>query len=127
MKILLLTHGQLAEGLLHSVTMLIGTLSDVDFISFSESMGIEALTEDVREYLNNNNDESILIMTDIMGGTPFNVASMESYENERIAVFYGINLPLFVEAYMNKDMMTFEELVNYLDGIKNETIGKSNL
>ena len=105
MKFLLITHGNLAEGLLHSAKMLIGELKEVDFISFKETMGNEDLELLITNYINDNQSKELLIFTDILGGTPFNLSTLAAFEKNNIAILYGINLPTFIECYMNKDIL----------------------
>ncbi len=82
MKFLLITHGNLAEGLLHSAKMLIGELKEVDFISFKETMGNEDLELLITNYINDNQSKELLIFTDILGGTPFNLSTLAAFEKK---------------------------------------------
>lgn len=62
MNFLLITHGKLAEGLLDSAKMLIGKLNNVDYISFDEEMGIDELELSIRNYVQENKSDEILIL-----------------------------------------------------------------
>ena len=125
-SVLVTTHGDLAAGLLHSAKMLVGEFENVHYISFEEEMGIEQLEEKIEEKLNCvNENNQWLILCDIMGGSPFNVASKFSYENSNISVFYGVNLPLLIEGIMNRENKNLKEVVEYLEGINKTTIGLS--
>lgn len=127
MKFLLITHGKLAEGLLDSAKMLIGELNNVDYISFDEKMGIDELELSIKRYINENSLTEILIFTDILGGTPFNIATLTSSEYDNIAIIYGLNLPLFIECYMNKDSYNLKDIKNFISTNAIQTLGISDL
>lgn len=127
MKFLLITHGNLAEGLLHSAKMLIGELKEVDFISFKETMGNEDLELLITNYINDNQSKELLIFTDILGGTPFNLSTLAAFEKNNIAILYGINLPTFIECYMNKDILTLDKMKKHILVNASQTIGISDL
>ncbi|MGY3778771.1 PTS sugar transporter subunit IIA [Isobaculum melis] len=125
-KILIITHAQLGKSFVESAKMLGSNLEDVSSISFDETMGIEQLEEQINDYLEKNH-EDILIFTDIIGGSPFNVASLLTHEKENVAVFYGVNLPIFIETLSQKNTLTFEALVDSLNDNKNLSLGFGNL
>lgn len=124
MRILLVTHGKLGMGLLDTAQMLIGTLSDVDFIEFEKNMGLEELEEKLKNYFETTKTSKILVLVDILGGTPFNSVSMFSFNNDNIRVVYGINLPTFIECYNLKEDDTFDGLKDIME---ETTIGISEI
>ena len=126
-KILLLSHGSLAEGLYSSAEMLMGSFEDVSVISLQKEMGVDELKEEIEEYVEKNKENKIIVFCDIIGGTPFNTISLFSHENKSITVFYGMNLPLLLEAISLKDTTGYEEMIKFLADIKNESIGKSDI
>lgn len=126
--ILVTTHGKLAEGLLHSANMLIGEQEGVEFVSFYEEMGMEDLQEIYQQKLKHTSaQEPCLIFCDIMGGTPFNIVSRFSFQNENIAVIYGVNLPILVEALLGREGKDFKEYIEELRESCKESIGVSEL
>ena len=63
-----------------------------------------------------NNCEGIIIFTDLMGGTPFNVAAQLGRGNDRIRVLGGTNLPMLVEIVMSRKFM------DDLDGLADSVV-----
>lgn len=124
MKILIVTHGKLGLGLLDTAQMLIGTLTDVDYIEFEKNMGLEELENKLKYYFELNKNNKIFVLVDILGGTPFNAVSMFSYNNNDIKVIYGINLPTFIECYNLKEDNNFNDLKSL---IEENTIGISEI
>lgn len=127
-KIIVMTHGDMAKGIIHSAKMLIGEMENVDYLSLDEDMGSEELDEKLGEKLSEAGKEAQhIILCDIIGGTPFNVASKYSFKNENIAVYYGLNLPLLIETIMKANDCTLDEIVEYLGSIEKSTIGLSEI
>ena len=126
MKILLVSHGLMAEGIIDSLKMLIGEVDGLSHITFSRDMGVEELTKNISDYLDIHSG-NILIFTDLLGGTPFNVSSVLTQGREDVKVFYGMNLPIIIEAASMKDTLEFKELNNHIDGIVVESLGFSEL
>lgn len=127
-RILVVTHGQMGEGMHSSLKMLMGECENVDFINFHEEMGQDELEEIMdTKVIDVTEDNQYLIMCDIKGGTPFNVASRYSYKNDNVAVFYGINLPILIESVIGRTDKTLAEFTLYLSDICLTTLGISEI
>ncbi|MEG0290198.1 MAG: PTS sugar transporter subunit IIA [Erysipelotrichaceae bacterium] len=118
-KILVVSHGEMAKGILNSAQMIIGKFDNVDYLVFNEKMGISELEEEMNKKITNISDEmQYLIFTDILGGSPFNTACRFSFENENVSIIYGMNLPLLMQAIISKEGNSLEGLVkNIVDSI----------
>ena len=57
-----------------------------------------------------NKDSEILFVCDLMGGTPFKVASKLSFTNDSYEVVTGINLGGLIDTSMKLDKMSIREL-----------------
>lgn len=122
MKVLLVSHGDLSKSLIDSTEMLVGVTSGIDYLIFDKNMGIDELRDSFAEYLEEN-DEELLIFTDIKGGTPFNVASILTNDMEKVYIFYGMNLPMIVEAALYKDEFSLDKLVKQIKSNISDCIG----
>lgn len=122
MKVLLVSHGDLSKSLIDSTEMLVGDTSGLDYMVFDKKMGIDELQELFVKYLEDN-EEELLIFTDIKGGTPFNVASILTKDMDNVNIFYGMNLPMVVEAALYKDTFSMVELVKQIKSNISECIG----
>lgn len=128
--ILLTSHGGMAEGMMQSVKMLMGAQENLDYVTFGEDMGSDELDELYADKIKDVSDQNqYLILCDIKGGTPFNVVSRYSFKNDNVAVIYGMNLPLLVEAIVQcgNEALTLQELAGYLQQQSAGTIGLSEL
>lgn len=129
-RVLITSHGGMAKGMVESVRMLVGEQEHLDVVTFEEEMGTDELEERYREVLGDaSDDRQHLVFCDIMGGSPFNVVSRFSYKNDNIAVIYGMNLPLVIEALMGSTSsdVTLDELVADLVEKAGSSIGLSQL
>lgn len=128
--VLITSHGGMAEGMIESVNMLIGQVQNLDYMTFDSEMGVDALDELCQAKITNVDSENqYLILCDLKGGTPFNVISKYSFKNENIAVIYGMNLPILVEAVIKSGdpEVTLKELTDYLQQQIEFSIGLSDL
>ena len=73
-KILLLTHGGWGEALTESLKMILGAIDCVHEIALKPSYTLPEYMGMVREYVETISPDS-LILTDLFGGTPSNVAA----------------------------------------------------
>jgi mannose PTS system EIIA component len=90
------THGKLAEELLRTATDIVGPLERCEGVS----IGAESSMEDARSRLGEairrvDAGEGVLILTDMFGGTPANLAL--TFLDERIEVVTGVNLPMVLK------------------------------
>jgi len=129
-KIVMTSHGGMAQGMMQSVKMLMGEQDNLDFVTFGEEMGADELDELIGEKITDTSlDNQYLILCDIKGGTPFNVVSRYSFKNDNVAVIYGMNLPVLVEAIVRSQSseVSLKELTSYLEQQSGSTIGLSRL
>lgn len=94
-------HGGFAAGMEKNVKMLAGADTQLAAIDFTEGMTPEELSEKLRAQI--EADAScplILILTDLVGGTPYNCAASLSVSYPKIKVIGGTNSALLMEACM---------------------------
>ncbi|HEX2642948.1 MAG TPA: PTS sugar transporter subunit IIA [Thermoanaerobaculia bacterium] len=91
---LILTHGGLARELLAAAQVISGHLSAFEAISLDWSEGFEEAKGKVTSALGRlDQGQGVLILTDMYGGTPCNVA-MSFLERGKVEVITGVNLPM---------------------------------
>ena len=136
MKLLLISHGLFASGLLDSFEMIAGKNEMISTISLTNE-GIGDFSNRLKNYLVENGDKKVLILCDLKGGTPYNEAYREYLKDpERIKVIAGMNLPMLVEAgLLISNDFNFEELykialeagVTSIEGISEENIEEDTI
>lgn len=108
-------HGTVAEGLLSGVKLLSGDVTHCQTVNFTEGMSSETLAQLLHQAMESAAGEPVLILTDIMGGTPFRQAALIASEREQCELISGVNLHMFVEAVIERDdAQSLEELAEDL-------------
>lgn len=96
--IIVMTHGRFGQELIKSAEMILGTLHNCYALSLLEEMDPFDLKEQLDKLLENAPQNSI-ILCDLFGGTPANMAATVAL-NEEYSVFSGLNLPMLIEVEM---------------------------
>lgn len=125
-NLIIASHGDFAKGILMSGSMIFGEQENVEVVTFLPNEGPDDLDKHYQEALAKfNNDDQILFLVDLWGGSPFNRASLIQKQNpEKMAIIAGLNLPMLIEAYAGRlSQNTAAGLATYLvpvakDGVK---------
>lgn len=106
--IILASHGEFAEGILQSGAMIFGEQENVKAITLMPSEGPEDVKAKMKRAISSFDDqEEVLFLVDLWGGTPFNQANTLFEENkEKWAIVAGLNLPMLIEAYASRLSVT---------------------
>ena len=100
-SIVLASHGDLAEGLKMTGSMVFGDQPNVATVSLMPSMGPDDFRQKVEEAVASFDDpEDVLFLVDLWGGTPFNQISGLFDAHPSWAILTGVNLPMLVEEFM---------------------------
>lgn len=93
--IILVSHGPYAEALYESIKMLYGEQDKIETINFKIGESIDDLKEDINRAKIRLQTDSVLIFVDILGGSPYNVSSLEI--DDKVNVITGFNMPMILE------------------------------
>ncbi|HGS0506710.1 TPA: PTS sugar transporter subunit IIA [Streptococcus pneumoniae] len=112
MKIVLVGHGHFATGIYSSLQLIAGNQENVEAIDFVEGMSADELKQKI--LLAISNEEEVLILSDLLGGSPFKVSSTIMGENpaKTMNVLSGLNLDMLMEAVFARMAHSFDEVVN---------------
>lgn len=97
--IIAISHGPFSKALIKSVEMLYGKQDKVEAISLDQGESMESLNNRINEIIKEFQVNEVLIMVDLLGGTPYNASSIE-IENSNINVITGLNMPMILEALL---------------------------
>lgn len=117
---LVLTHGAFGKALILSAELIAGKIENMEGISLEKTMSIEDYIHVVETQLNHI-DGNIILLTDLFGGTPNNVA-MYLQNKHGYPVISGVNLPMILEfALMTpvEDESTEEFMERVIESSKN--------
>ena len=93
----IVTHGHLAGELLAAAEMIIGPVSHITAVSIGWHDDVDAARDEVQRAISRvSQNAGVLLLTDMFGGTPTNIASM-FLEEGRVEVLTGVNLPMVIK------------------------------
>ena len=103
----IVTHGHLAGELLAAAEMIVGPISHITAVSIGWHDDVDAARDEVQRAITRvSQDNGVLLLTDMFGGTPTNIASMFLDEGV-IEVVTGVNLPMVIKlaTYSGQDSL----------------------
>lgn len=93
----IVTHGRLANELLAAAEMIVGTLRHVTAVSIGWHDDVDAAHDEIeRAVARVSEGVGVLLLTDMFGGTPTNIAAMFLTE-ANTEVVTGVNLPMVIK------------------------------
>lgn len=102
-SIVLASHGDLAAGIKQTGSMVFGDQPSVAVVSLEPSMSPDDFRAKVEEAIASFEDqEQVLFLVDLWGGTPFNQISGLIEGHDSWAIVTGVNLPMLIEAYSQR-------------------------
>lgn len=100
MGIIVIGHGHFATGIVSGAELIAGGSDSICAIDFSLDVTPDQLYEKISEKVSSMEaqNEKVLILCDLAGGTPFNVSNQIRMERgDQIELLGGINLPILLE------------------------------
>src|SRR6185503_18915951 len=94
---LIVTHGRLAIELLNAAEMIVGEIHHIAAVSLGWHDDVDMARNMIEKALERvSGPDGVLILTDMFGGTPTNIAST-FLETGRVEVITGVNLPMLIK------------------------------
>lgn len=125
--IILASHGQFAEGIMQSGSMIFGDQEKVKAVTFINGQSPDDLHNNLQAAIDSfAPEDEVLFLIDLWGGSPFNQASSILKESgDRMAIITGLNLPMLIQAYserLNPDAKLKDMVANIMkeasEGVK---------
>lgn len=106
----IVSHGQVANELLSAAETIIGSVRHITAVSIGWHDDVEAAKNEIRRAVERVSEgKGVLMMTDMFGGTPTNIASMFLQAGE-VEVVTGVNLPMVIKLASQKGDESLEEV-----------------
>ncbi len=107
---LVVSHGHLAQELLAAAEMIVGEISHIQAVSIGWHDDVnDAHSEIEKRIADVDNGSGVLILTDMFGGTPSNIA-FSFHEPGKVDIVTGVNLPMIIKIASQKEGETLEFL-----------------
>ncbi len=92
-----ITHGQLATELVNAAEMIMGEIGPITAVSIGWHDDVDVARELIRKAIERvNSGRGVLLLTDMFGGTPTNIAAT-FLGVEPVEIVTGVNLPMVLK------------------------------
>lgn len=102
--ILLISHGQFAEGLKESVKMIAGDVTNVYATCLAPTDGpdqfkekLQVAKKELEQY------EDVVIFADLFGGSPCNTTFVDCFQDPKYNFIAGMNFPMVLTAILSPE------------------------
>jgi PTS system mannose-specific IIB component len=123
--IIIASHGDFANGILQSGEMIFGKQENVKAVTLMPSEGPDDVKAKMKEAIASfDNQDEILFLVDLWGGTPFNQAnSLFEEHKDKWAIVAGMNLPMLIEVFASRlSMNSAREIAAHILGTAKEGV-----
>ncbi|PYS88479.1 MAG: hypothetical protein DMF62_09695 [Acidobacteria bacterium] len=111
----IVSHGQVANELLSAAETVVGELAHIAAVSIGWHDDVEAAKGEIERAIKKvSNGRGVLLMTDMFGGTPTNIAAMFIKENE-VELVTGVNLPMVLKLATTDDGANLAEVAKSVE------------
>jgi len=104
--IIVVSHNQMAAGLISTCDMIVGHHHHCQYLGLNED-GVNVFSEELYKNLDDMLEkyDEVIALADIKGGTPFNQLLRYKLEKniERMYIISGVNIPLLIQLMVNID------------------------
>ena len=107
----LISHGRLAEEMKSAMEHVVGPQQAVETIAiFPQDDMEERRNEIIKKIESVDNGEGVVVLTDMFGGTPSNLA-ISIMDGRKIEVIAGMNLPMLIKLAQVRGTATLNDAV----------------
>ena len=111
----IVSHGQVANELLSAAETVVGDISHVTAVSIGWHDDVEMAKDQVERAIKSVSQGSgVIVLTDMFGGTPTNIAAMFMQPGE-VEIVTGVNLPMVLKLSSNTKELTLSELASEVE------------
>jgi PTS system mannose-specific IIA component len=106
----IVTHGQLANELVAAAEMIVGEINHITAVSIGWHDDVDVAREEIERAIRRiDGGSGVLMLTDMFGGTPTNLAA-SFLGQAAVEVITGVNLPMVIKLATQSDDVTLPEL-----------------
>lgn len=98
------SHGEFAKYALDSAEMIVGKQENCGVVSVTMDVTLADAVQKMQEVMASlDKTKGTVILVDLFGGTPSNVAGTIQLTEENVLVISGLNLPMLIQLLLNRD------------------------
>ena len=108
--LLIITHCELGKEFMNAAEFIVGRIGAADTISITQSSESKEIRDMIEEKVANlDQGDGVIILTDMFGGTPSNIA-LSFLNEEKVEVLTGANLPMVIALVQNRENLSLKDL-----------------
>jgi mannose/fructose/sorbose-specific phosphotransferase system IIA component len=120
-NIVVVSHADLGDALFRAAEMIVGATEGLYSVSLLPEDRPEGFGEKLEAALRPIEGEETLILVDLFGGTPYNVAARQVLK-ENVECVTGANLPMLLELIMSRDDGSLSDLAEEITRAGQESV-----
>jgi mannose/fructose-specific phosphotransferase system component IIA len=117
-RIVIAGHGGFPSGLLSAAQLICGQLDEVRTVELQPSDTPESFHERLLAAMPASHDHPVLLLTDLVGGTPHNMCLLLARRRPTAVLISGVNLAVLMEAAMSLDALEADAVERLVEGGK---------
>jgi PTS system mannose-specific IIA component len=107
---LVVTHGQLANELVAAAELIVGEITHIVPVSIGWHVDVNESKKDIEQAIHTvSQGKGVIILTDMFGGTPSNIA-LSFLRKGELEIVTGVNLPMVLKLAQQTGLETVTEL-----------------
>jgi mannose PTS system EIIA component len=111
----IVSHGRVATELVAAAETVVGDLSHIVAVSIGWHDDVEAAQDEIERAIKNvSSGHGVIVLTDMFGGTPTNIAAMFLKEGE-VEIVTGVNLPMVIKLASNTKEISLSDLAREIE------------
>lgn len=111
----IVTHGKVATELLLAAETVVGELGHIAAVSIGWHDDVDIAKSEIEKAIKQvSEDKGVLILTDMFGGTPTNIAAMFLKQNE-VEIVTGVNLPMVIKLASHSKDVSLSEMAKIVE------------
>lgn len=124
---IIISHGNLANELLAAAQTVVGDLKFLTSVSIGWNDEVEAAREQIAKAIKEvaAGGGGVIILTDMFGGTPTNIAAMFMTEGE-IEIITGVNLPMVIKLASQSAELPLDKLAKEIEEQGKQSIQRAS-
>lgn len=114
LRIIITSHGKFCEEIKKTVEMFSGKIDNCFTLPLVEGQSIEDFEFEMDEIVKKfDANDDLVILTDLRGGTPYNMGIKTLFGRDKTWVISGMNVPMILSIAMRDENENIEELISY--------------
>jgi PTS system mannose-specific IIA component len=121
--VVIATHGEFGKTLLSTLQMILGEVEGLVSVTLLPEDSLESFKAKMEKSVRDlgTQDPGTLILVDMLGGTPFNVAIQLAAQG-KVQVVAGVNLPMLIKVASHRDETDLTALTQEVQKATRESI-----